>query len=170
MRNPLLKRQPKRLKGGTISFQWTFSGSPPSFPGRPSSSKNMTHSTPEAETGSLDLRKERRITLAVLALCALITLTQGIETRPETDPLATSLAIALGLATIFLRRLALARNTTRDTAERLGSACLAASAGLGILGVWTAISHEAGQTGLLFVLAGVLFSIRPLQPMAPPEE
>ncbi|MEE3327751.1 MAG: hypothetical protein VX252_10480 [Myxococcota bacterium] len=126
----------------------------------------MTNDNPESEAGNLDLRKVRQATLAVLAICALITFAQGIETQPGTDPLATSLAVGLGLASILLRRLASGQSTSRRTAELLGCACLGAAAGLGILGVWTALSHGAGQTGLLFVTAGVLFSIRPLQPVA----
>jgi hypothetical protein len=127
----------------------------------------MTQETPETEPGPVDLRKARQLTLAVLVICALITFTQGLETRPETDPVATSIAIGLGIASILLRRIALGQSTPRRTTELLGLACLGAAAGLGALGVWTALSHGAGQTGLLFVTAGILFSIRPLQPIAP---
>lgn len=125
----------------------------------------MTDESAETQPGTIDLRSARRITLAALAACGLITFSQGVETRPETDPVATALAIALGLLCIVLRRLAQGRKTERRSADLLACACLGAAVGLGLLGVWTALRHNAGQTGLLFVTAGVLFAIRPLRPI-----
>lgn len=125
----------------------------------------MTDQSTEATPGTIDLRNARRITLAVLLACGLVAFGEGIETRPETDPFATAVAIGLAILCIVLRRLAQGRNTPRRSADLLACACLAAAAGLGILGVSTALRQDAGQTGLLYVTAGVLFAIRPLRPL-----
>lgn len=108
-------------------------------------------------------RSARLAALAILAASALIAFRQGIEARPEIDPTATALAVGLGLTSIVLRRMAQNQKNSERTTDILGCAALAAAAGLGLLGAWAALRHDAGQTGLLFVTAGVLFSIRPVQ-------
>lgn len=123
----------------------------------------MMNNSSTTTSSRINPRSARLAALAILAVSALIAFGQGIETSPESNPTATALAVGLGLTSIVLRRMAQSQENSERTADILGYAALVAAAGLGILGAWAALRHGAGQTGLLFVTAGVLFSIRPLQ-------
>ena len=134
-----------------------------SLPRRPKERESKMNNSSATTSSPINPRNARLATLAILAVSALIALGQGIETSPESDPAATAWAVGLGVTSIVLRRMAQNQETSERTADILGCAALAAAAGLGILGAWVALRDGAGQTGLLFATAGVLFSIRPLK-------
>ena len=134
-----------------------------SLPAALESGSPMMNNNPDTTPSPINPRSARLAALAILALCALVAFGQGIEGGPRADPISTAWAVGLGLTSIVLRRRAQDAEKAERTTDILGCAAMAAAAGLGLLGAWEALRHGAGQTGLLFVTAGVLFSIRPLQ-------
>lgn len=109
------------------------------------------------------LQGPRRFALVILTLLGLFSASRGLEADPGPDRLMAAGAVTLAAAAVVLRRIAQAPSIKDPSAEIFGRAALGASVGLGLLGAWAAWRHGAGQTGLLFVLAGVLFAIRPLR-------
>jgi len=117
----------------------------------------------EAVVARATLQKPRLVALLLLALSGLFAAAQGLETDPGPDRLTASCAVGLAVAAILLRRAAQTPSVGERSAALFGLAALGAPVALGLLGAWTAWYHAAGQTGLLFVLAGVIFAIRPLR-------
>lgn len=117
----------------------------------------------ESVVARATLQKPRLVALLLLAVSGLFVASQGLEADPGPDRLIASCAVGLAAAAIVLRRAAQAPSVRERSATLFGLAALGATVGLGLLGAWTAGHHGAGQTGLLFVLAGVIFAIRPLK-------
>ena len=116
------------------------------------------------------LQSAHRWLLALLAVAALaIGLGDFGPQQPPPSPSTTTIAFVLALAAITFRRFASSPVVARRTAHQLALASLAMSAGLGILGLFVAYQQNAGETGLLFCLAGFLFGLRPPRPVAPTE-
>lgn len=108
------------------------------------------------------LRRTRFSVLALLACCAGVVALRGFaDDEPPPDRWWTTAAVVIGLGTIVLRRLAVspAIRPPRTIWLLLGS--LGLSACLGLLGVVVAYTGDAARTGILFSLAGALFTIRP---------
>lgn len=116
---------------------------------------------PSAQVQSINPKRIRQMGLALLAASALYIASQGLQTDTGPDRPITLLAGALGVASVLLRRLSQRPGLSNPTFIKLAAAALVSAAALGPLGAWTANHSDAGQTGLLFVVAGVLFSIRP---------
>jgi len=113
------------------------------------------------------LRRTRFSVLALLACCAGVVALRGFAgDEPPPDRWWTTLAVLIGLATIVLRRIAAspALRPPRAIFFLLGSLVL--SAALGLLGVFVAYTGDAVRTGILFSLAGALFTIRPMGAVA----
>ena len=122
-------------------------------------------------TPSTALRTVHRGVLALLAGAGVsIGLGEFSAQPPPPSPSATTLAIALALAAITLRRFASSPIVASRTANLLALGSLMMSAGLGLLGLFVAYQDHAGETGLLFCLAGLIFGLRPPRPVPPPGE
>jgi len=111
------------------------------------------------------LRRTHRSVLVLLACCAGVIALHGFAgEEPPPDRWLTTAGVGLGLATVVLRRLGASPVIAARTSFLLLLAALVLAGGLGLLGVWVALGHDGPETGLLFTLAGAIFSIRPTRP------
>ncbi|MDG2052134.1 MAG: hypothetical protein P8M78_18435 [Myxococcota bacterium] len=111
------------------------------------------------------LQRAHRSVLVLLAACAAWILLQGFG--PEESPPDrgwTTLGVVLGLGCVLFRRLGASPIRAPRTAFFLSLAALILAAALGLLGSWIAVTPGASRTGLLFTLAGFIFSLRPSRP------
>ncbi|MCH2185532.1 hypothetical protein MK280_06630 [Myxococcota bacterium] len=111
------------------------------------------------------LQRTHRSVLILLAACAGWILLQGFG--PEESPPErgwTTLGVGLGLGCVVLRRLGASPSRSPRTGFFLIIAALVFAATLGLLGSWIAATTGATRTGLLFTLAGLIFSLRPSRP------
>jgi hypothetical protein len=114
------------------------------------------------------LGRSRISVLVLLGLCVVAIVAGGTEgEEPPPDRLLSSIGVGLGLCAIVLRRFAGSPAIALRSAVFLSLGSLLASAGLGALGVFMAFDRAAPETGLLFVLAGVIFALRPAAAVAP---
>ena len=113
------------------------------------------------------LQRTHRSVLILLAACAAWILLQGFgpdESPPERG--WTTLGAALGLGCVLLRRLGASPSRSPRAGFFLLLAALVFAAALGLLGSWIAATTGATRTGLLFTLAGLIFSLRPSRPVS----
>jgi hypothetical protein len=107
------------------------------------------------------LRLAHRGVLGLLIGCALGIVARGFGgEEPPPDRVATSAAVGLALGCIVLRRLAASPVIRTRTAHIVALACLALAAALGPLGIALALSHDAPRSGLVYCVAGLIFSLR----------
>jgi hypothetical protein len=108
------------------------------------------------------VRRVHLSVLAVLATCGASILVKGFEgDEPPPDRIMATLGIALGLAAILARRMAASPAISAKTALFYTLSSLVIGAALGLLGAYLAWMLDASETGLLFTLAGLIFSLRP---------
>lgn len=125
----------------------------------------MTAPQPDPEPLRQAVRRTHRSVLALLALCALMTLVRGFAgDEPPPDRITTAWALGLALFGILARRAATSPQLGPRLIVGFGLASLLASAALGLLGVYLAWTQDAVQTGLVYTLAGVIFALRPPPP------
>jgi len=121
----------------------------------------MTAPTPSTHRLARWLPPARRGVLGLLIGCGLVIAARGIGgDEPPPDRVATTAAIGLALGCIVLRRLAASPVIGAGTAHALALASLALAGGLGPLGLGLALVHAAPRSGLVYCLAGVIFSLR----------
>jgi drug/metabolite transporter (DMT)-like permease len=114
------------------------------------------------------LRNTHRGVLALLiGTGVVILLAEFSADPPPPNPSATTLAIALALGAIVLRRFTSSPVIRSRTATMLAIGSLLMSAALGLVGVFVAYQNQAGETGLLFTLAGLIFALRVPRPASP---
>jgi len=120
------------------------------------------------------LRRAHRSILMVLAACALVVAlnSSSPESAADTDPPRGHVyaATALGIASILTRRRLPATNPARARLHVLLSlASLVLAAGVGLVGVAASMAGTPRNAALLFVLAGIIFALRPPPPVMPPD-
>jgi len=123
----------------------------------------MTEPQPSRSADLLGaLRTTHRSVLALLLVCALVIVSQGLEgDEPPPDRIFATLGIALGLLTIVLRRLGASPVISLRSGALLSLGGLVSAACLGGLGVYMATARNGAETGLLLTAAGLIFAIRP---------
>jgi hypothetical protein len=122
----------------------------------------MTSDRPDSTDLLRALRATRRYALLLLVMCAAVIATGGLaDEDPPPDPLASTLAISIGLGAIASRHLVSSRAIGPKAALYAGLTSIALSASLGLLGVYQAYALDAPRTGLLFAMAGAIFCARP---------
>jgi hypothetical protein len=122
----------------------------------------MTSDPPDSTDLLRALRATRRYALGLLVLCAAVIATGGLaDEDPPPDPVASTVAISIGLAAIASRHLVSSRGIGPKAALYAGLISIALSASLGLLGVYQGFALDAPRTGLLFAMAGAIFCLRP---------
>ena len=133
----------------------------------PPEKSNVEGAPIEATDLQRALQRTHRSVLILLAACAAWILLQGFgpdESPPERG--WTTLGAALGFGCVLLRRLGASPTRSPRTGFFLLLAALVFAAALGLLGSWIAATTGATRTGLLFTLAGLIFSLRPSRPIS----
>jgi len=125
-------------------------------------------STDQPDPRPLDraLRRAHLSVLGTLLLCGLVIASGGFEgDEPPPSPTLATLGIALGIAAIVTRQLGTSPKLGAKARLLFSLASLALAVGLGLLGVFMAFGLDAPESGILFTLAGLIFSARPLAPL-----
>ena len=107
------------------------------------------------------LRTSHRTVLVMIALCAVLSAIQpdyGDDDAP--DPTLTSVAIALGLATVLARGASNSAVISLRTRTTLLLCAYACALSLAMLGAFVAMTRGQSQVGLLYALAAGIFSFR----------
>lgn len=132
----------------------------------------MTESTPRTQTqpaplpsptplDDLHRRVHRGFLVAIAASAGAAALAGFAEAEPPPDGFTTTVAVALGLACVILRRLSTSPMIGVRAEFRLGAAGLASGAMLALLGAFMAWTHDAGRTGLAYAGAAFILCARP---------
>jgi hypothetical protein len=116
------------------------------------------------------LRRAHLSTLLGLAACALVSFLQPGEPEAAPPPTFYTLtAVALSAATIVSRQLGTSARLSPRARVTLTLTALGLATAIGLLGAYMAVAAGSRQPGLLFILAAVIFSLRPPPPAMPPE-
>lgn len=131
----------------------------------------MGSAPPDASALNDSLRRVHRSVLATLAACALVAAFGGAPpsddaSRPP-SPVFSYAALGLAAFAVLARRIGPAGPARPRSYVFRTLASLVAAAGLGVVGAALAVSEGERQTGLLYVLAGAILSIRPPAPIPP---
>lgn len=122
-----------------------------------------TWAEPEART----LRLTHRLTLALLAVCALVIAAGAGEPQVGSPPRGYTLAaVALAVLSIASRWVAGGSQATSRTVVRFQIVALGSASCIGVLGLVMALGEGLWKTGLFYTLAGGLLALRP--PSSPP--
>lgn len=122
---------------------------------------------PDPQPLEAALRHTHRSVLGLLATCAVVIVLHGFSgEEPPPDRLLTTVGVGIGLTTVVLRRLGGSPVVGLRASFFLLLGALLLAASLGLLGAWITWARNGPETGILFTLAGVIFAIRPGQPVA----
>ena len=126
---------------------------------------------PGGQESRRTLRRVHSGVLAALAACALV-VTLSADPAEDVglggaDRRFTTVALALGLASVLARRQAAAPGLGAGGHLRLGVAALLLAGAIGAVGVALAVARDERDAALLYVLGGAILALRPA-PSAPP--
>ena len=124
----------------------------------------MTPDSPRSEDLLQGLRRVHRGALAILAVCAVVIVTQADPADDdglgEVDRRFTIAALSLGLGSIVARRQAVAPTTAPRMRVPLTIGALLLTSAIGCLGVLLAIQQDQREAALLFVMGGLILALR----------
>jgi hypothetical protein len=113
------------------------------------------------------LRTGHRTVLAMIAVCAVLAAMQfsdGEEPAPE--PVTTTVALSLAVATIVARRVSTSPVIAARTRVTLIVCAWAFAFAIALLGAFLAMVEGQTQAGLVFAVAAGIFCLRPPAPIA----
>ena len=117
--------------------------------------------TPDPAPIDLALRRAHRSILVALAMCAIVIFTQGESGDAPPERAHAVVALGLALATIVSRRFATSPAMGIRSRVTLVLTSFGCALAIGVVGVVITAAGGERQTGLVFVMAAAIFSLRP---------
>ncbi len=126
-------------------------------------------SAPEPAPIDLALRRAHRSILVALAMCAIVIFSQGESGDAPPERAHALVAVGLALATIVSRRFATSPAMGIRSQVTLFLTSFACALAIGVVGVVITAAGGERQTGLIFVMAAAIFSLRPPPKLVRPD-
>ncbi len=126
-------------------------------------------SAPEPAPIDRALRRAHRSILVALAMCAIVIFSQGESGDAPPERAHALVAVGLALATIVSRRFATSPAMGIRSQVTLFLTSFACALAIGVVGVVITAAGGERQTGLIFVMAAAIFSLRPPPKLVRPD-
>ena len=124
----------------------------------------MTPDSPRSEDLLQGLRRVHRGALAILAVCAVVIVSQADPMDDgglgEADRRFTLAALTLGIGSIVARRQSAAPSTAPRMRVPLAIGALLLTSAIGGVGVALAVRQDEREASLLFVMGGLILALR----------